>query len=394
MIVKAPPSGDEEPPEHPKRRDTSELFAHLGIGNQLAPIQAQLNRIAQLSSLQSQVDQLTRGVVAPFQATIDRALRTQVGALDSWTPAILRAQELSATARLAETWSRSSAFASWRSSLAMDDQIARLVTQIAWPTSDTKLLKHVVESSRVSVELTRWASSIAPTTAILRGISAPSIRAHEVFVWSLPKEPTWLQVRTSLVAGTGINGLIGTEMLTADLDETDEAEAIERVHGTVIDPWDQAPVIARAELLVVLGGLDSTVPDLLKGGWDDASRRGPAAVAKIANCGVEALDRSLRAAAPNDAVLGWLAGHPQRDALLDEKGRPTRSARVRYLLRDRKGDAKLVEAQVASMVAASNELCARLQATKHKSAATITGARSYLVAVEAVLHQLFLGSEQ
>jgi hypothetical protein len=64
---------------------------------------------------------------------------------------------------------------------------------------------------------------------------------------------------------------------------------------------------------------------------DDLERDGPAAASKAAHCAVEALDRTLRAAAPDDAVLSWHATTGRPASELTDRRLPTRALRVRFL---------------------------------------------------------------
>jgi hypothetical protein len=67
-----------------------------------------------------------------------------------------------------------------------------------------------------------------------------------------------------------------------------------------------------------LRGIDITIVTFLEGAWDDVQRSGSAAPSKIAHCVVEAVDHTLRALAPPDAVRQWL----HRDGRKPAKGDP------------------------------------------------------------------------
>jgi hypothetical protein len=59
-------------------------------------------------------------------------------------------------------------------------------------------------------------------------------------------------------------------------------------------------------------------------------------------------------------------------------------------LRTRKGDRRLVEEQTVALIATCTLISQRLQAAKHASELDVTAVRSYLMAAEALLIQLFI----
>lgn len=91
-------------------------------------------------------------------------------------------------------------------------------------------------------------------------------------------------------------------------------------------------------------------------------------------------------------ALAWHAepGRPAPD--LDQHGRPTYAARVRWILRDpdHKGQRRLVQAQVDAVVVQATELRGRFQASKHAGEGDVDVLRAHVVSLEAVLHQLVL----
>ena len=68
------------------------------------------------------------------------------------------------------------------------------------------------------------------------------------------------------------------------------------------------------------------------------------------DCVVEALDRTLRALAPEAEAMSWHAANKRPPAELHE-GRPTRALRARNSTRDRPGERKLTICQIDSVVA-------------------------------------------
>lgn len=310
---------------------------------------------------------------------LDRLMRDQMKVADIMTPSFLRATELSATARISELVVRATGVSSWRSTMLTDALIQDLAKRPMLPTLVTRgLLDDLLRTSASAVTMSRWVADVAPGRDLLRGLSADPLRRYRQFLDALPTEPLDAQLLLSLAGGRGVNGLMGAELLTGDVDEDDKADAAALVDVEIIEPWTAGPASARSELLVVLGGIDATVPELLNGAWDDLVRQGPAALTKIANCAVEALDRSLRAAARDDDVLQWVVASKKPPEFIDAKGRPTRAGRLHYLLRDRKGERKLIDSQASALVVVHGELISRLQASKHASAGNVAAVRAYL----------------
>jgi hypothetical protein len=81
-------------------------------------------------------------------------------------------------------------------------------------------------------------------------------------------------------------------------------------------------------------------------------------------------------------------GHASK---IERNERPTRTDRIRFILRNRKGDISLLGSQCAALATMCSELISRQNAVKHASQATLQAATAYLISVEAFLHQL-LGS--
>lgn len=364
------------------------LFSYKSLADQigLAVLPRDLDSLIGYKKLAEQM-----GVAASLH--LSRLIHDQLRLTDFITPASLRSFELTATSRIAELLGTSTALATWRNSLLMDDAVQRLIrsqTALSVKVIDLRLLDNLGRVAAGFVDLAAWAAAASPGSALLRGFSAPSIATYHGYVTSLASTPTRPQLDLSVAAGHGVSALVGTELLTGELDEEQNAQGTDRVERHVVSPWQHAPYAARAELLIVLQRVDPSVPELLSGAWDDVSRQGPAALVKIATCAVEALDRSLRAVVPRDSaeVLAWLEAGKTTGLISD--GRATRAGQIRYLLRNRAGDSKLVERQVDSLIALANELIGRIQAAKHRSNGDVTSVCAHLVAVEAVLHQLFL----
>jgi len=343
-------------------------------------------------TLVEQAKKVLEQVRVALSPRLDALIRQQLLVADVVTPALIRGPELAFTARFTDWVARSHALKAWRESLVMDAAVQRFIRSQAESVRavDPTFLSSLRQTATVSVDLTAWASALASRSALLRGLSTPPITAYQQYLSMLPTMPSAAQFGISLTAGQSIAGLVGTELLTGELDDDQGTDVVERVETEVIEPWRTARDAVGAELLAVLRDIDPAISDLIVGAWEDVDRKGPASLVKIATCAVEALDRSLRAKAPKDDpdILAWLKAEGMSG--LVHEGRATRSGQIRYLLRDRPGDVKLVESQVQSLVSLANAVMVRLQAIKHSSTGSVAGARALLVTAEAVLHQLFL----
>lgn len=109
------------------------------------------------------------------------------------------------------------------------------------------------------------------------------------------------------------------------------------------------------------------------------------AVSQAANSLVELIDWTLRLAAPESAVLTW---HSDEGRPVDEphEGRPTRSLRIRFVVRARP-DAMAAEMYVSSL----RELMKLLQGHKHgKDEQGLVPLARLMPTVEAFLSFLLL----
>lgn len=222
-------------------------------------------------------------------------------------------------------------------------------------------------------------------------------RALLTFVQETPHSPL-------PTAGFGVTGLVASDVVLGSspsehaLSEQpvpgqgpsrQSASHVIAVEEELVDGWQRARESTYRDLYDVLGKLDASVPDLLQGAWMEVHRDGPARISKLANCVVEALDRALRAGAPDHEVQAWALGTDQPVKNLQANGRWTRAARIRYLLRYSGYSPKLAEQQAIALCASQAEVNQRLQAAKHASVGDVEATKVHLVTAEAILSQLF-----
>ncbi len=127
--------------------------------------------------------------------------------------------------------------------------------------------------------------------------------------------------------------------------------------------------------------------------WDDPQRNGPAAVEKAVHCIVEVLDRTLRAAAPDDAVREWHARERRPAQEWEGQDRPPRGLRVGFLAHQIGGERGVAVAEYESLVQLRKRLTERLQAVKHASQGDLLAVRNLLLGTEYLLTMLFVSGE-
>lgn len=215
--------------------------------------------------------------------------------------------------------------------------------------------------------------------------------AYQSYLGQLPTTPAPRQQVVSRAAGHGINGLLATAVFLEVEPDADAETLAPAVGRDVVEAWTAGPEAVRTELYQRLRNLEPSIPELLEGAWHDVVHPAPARLVTIAACAVEAIDRSLRAAAPNSDVEAWIPNSGRKAAdFYAVSGNLTRTARIRFVLRARKGDRRLVEEQATALIASFTMIGTRLEAAKHASEGDAVAVTCYLLSVEALLAQLFI----
>jgi hypothetical protein len=288
----------------------------------------------------------------------------------------------------------STALTSWRMSLAADSFFAQFkATAANLQLYQSKWADDIAWITKANVGFTDWVVTQDATSRLIGEISGKPLGLWEEYVETLPADPDDRVLRAMVATGSAGLGLFGADVLESGIDDTDFLDlAVERVETDVLAPWGRARLRAAGELYDRLAAIDPTVPDLLRGAWEEIDRDGPAAASKAAHCLVEALDRTLRVAAPEDAVRVWHAANRRSTSEFGDRGQVTRPLRVMYLAAQIGGAKKVVIAQYESLTTLLTPLHGRLEGVKHASTADVTAVRSLLLTVEGFLSVLFLGS--
>jgi hypothetical protein len=321
----------------------------------------------------------------------------QLKILDGITPSILRSAELAQTFRMSHVIFGDSALSTWRSALVVQDHIREILGPMAalheqMAAAVRPLVLDIAAISDASVRLSEWIAELDAGRRAIGITAAPAFVRWQQNVATLDSMTSAQRWRFAGASGHGTLSLLVAD--TAD-DRVDDlrADLATVVDVDVVETWTDGHVRWQEDLLNVVGDLDPQVPELLRGAWDDVHRHGPAAVSKICNCVVEALDRALRAAAPDDKVRSWFetAKRPANEWDAARK-RPTRALRIRYVIHVGQIDGgDVIESQAEALIVMNRALMGDAQSAKHASTATMARARSLLVATEALLSMLFCG---
>ncbi|GGP56200.1 hypothetical protein [Streptomyces sindenensis] len=333
---------------------------------------------------------LDSGLQSAFRGQGDAAAAAAASMrlMDQLTPLDRAVSEFAVTSQLAEQMAVSSALTSWRSALEANSRIEARLRGLPVPSP---LFSDLAQISRTQVDLTDWAVLRAPGRGLLSETSGMPVAAWRHLVADAVDDED--ELPTVVATGRTNLSLLGTDLLTStDADPGLIAEGADRVESEIVEPWMAARQKVVADLYVVLRRIDPKIPELLNGAWDDINRNGPAAAEKAANCAVEALDRALRHAAPDDAVRAWHAENGRSAKEWEGQDRPPRSLRVRYLFRDLAGPRDLVVSQVDAFAKTFGRLRGRLESVKHASQGDLVAVQALVINAETLLITLFLST--
>jgi hypothetical protein len=275
--------------------------------------------------------------------------------------------------------------------VSSQDSIVRLVLRSNAQLQTTGLFNTLGRYGHVQAQLGALTTGSDPAI-LLRGLSRISGRRYDSYLDGLPARPIARRVAVAEAAGDTQSGLLIAESLTADGLSNDRRQELAETFTTVsLEPWQNGPADARDELFAALAELDPELPDWLKAAWDDIVRDGPKGASKIANCAVECIDQTLRVMAAVEDVAAWIAQVGPKSGWIDDKNRPTRRAKIMFVMRHRsERDAKLAVAQVEALATLVHDVMGNLQSVKHGKAPTMAIMRGWVQATEGALSQLLL----
>ncbi len=302
----------------------------------------------------------------------------------------LATQQLVATSGIADLIGGDKMMASWRQSLLSEATARSLVGTIKLPDGNADLLRDIVGINAATARVVSLYADQNKYRMLAPAISARPTRELRGYLAGMPLAPDVDDLNLAVRASRGVAGIAAVDLLASP--GMIDPEAGELLEEEVVEPWVSGLAASRKLLLDRLGGLDGTVPDLLREAWHQVERDGTSAVSMAAHAVVEVIDRTLRAVAPEQAVLeAHASGRLNSDAVYDKSGKlaPTRDGRIAYALLERRPEeARLVAAQTKALVKSVTFVHEDLQAGKHASEGTVGLICTYLVSVEATLTQL------
>jgi hypothetical protein len=264
---------------------------------------------------------------------------------DQLTPLGMAASQFALTSNEVERAAGLGTLTSWRFALEANCHVEARLRELTMPSP---ALSELAWISRSLVGLTDWAVLRSPDNGLLGATSGRPVSAWRRVVSEFVDDEGELPAMVS--TGRTNLALLGLDLLTStDADPGVIAEGADWIESDVVEPWRTARQQVTDDLYVVLAGLDRSLPELLNGAWDDIARNGPAATEKVANCAVEAIDRALRFAAPDEAVRAWHSQNGRPDSEWEGRKNPTHRLRVKYLCRDLPGARDLVVGQVEAL---------------------------------------------
>lgn len=249
----------------------------------------------------------------------------------------------------------------------------------------------VAELTRIStagITLTDWAMRHERASIPFISFSVRPLKAWSDFLIDSADNDAANLSSATVMGRTNVN-LVATDILTsqgAELEDIDEVSDF--IETDILAPSIEMRLALASELYKELGRIDPKIPELLAGAWEDIERQGPAAAEKAAHCAIEVLDRTLRGMAPDDVVRQWHTetGRPAKE--WEDRNKPTRSLRIKYIARDLPGEDLAVK-QTEALAAMAARIVKSLQSTKHASRG-LNQIRSCLMTIESLLTNLLL----
>ncbi len=308
----------------------------------------------------------------------------------------LATQQLVATSGIADLIAGDKMMASWRQTLLAEATARSLVGTVRLPEGNPDLLRDIVGVNAATARVIGQYADQNRSRMLAPALSARPTRELRGYLAGISVAPKVEDLTFAAQASRGVAGITAADLLTfAGVIDVEAADLLEE---EVVEPWVAGPQNAREVLFDRLGALDPEIPALLAAAWAQVETDGPAAVTMASHAAVEVLDRTLRALAPDNEVIGeHVAGRlKHKDAVFDKDGKlaPTRGGRVAYaVMKCHPGRPKLITSQTKALAVTVTTLQENLQAGKHSSVGTVALVRSYLVSVEATLTQLLYWTE-
>ncbi len=246
----------------------------------------------------------------------------------------------------------------------------------------TKLIEPL-DMTAITRDLTGVSDAVASIASMIRppaielsrdaaAIASSALGSWRTYVDALPAV---LDVEALFDAQAATRGVLGVTATSAIL--LGDEEAVD-----VAAEWELAPAEAREQMRAGLRQISPRLVVRLDGAWDAVAHAGPDSASQAANSAIELIDWTLRLACDESGLEAWIAEQPKPTVYRDDEGRPTRRAKISYLLRESKYEGDFVAATVGQLVALHREL----QKLKHTEGTHCVEAVGRLLpSVEAVL---------
>ena len=296
---------------------------------------------------------LARGVVADYERT-----RRLLGGLNPAADAARQLRALGATG----SWP-----ALQEANLA-HERVARLIAPLD--------VAAVRDLAGVSTAVASVAAMIRPPAlnfaSDISAIATSAVASWRNYVDALPAALDVADLFHVEAAGRSVLGVTAASaVLLGDDDAVD-----------VVEEWELAPAQTRERMRERLRAIDARLVVRLDGAWNAVAHAGPDAVSQAANSAIELIDWTLRLTCDETEFEAWVAAQVKPGDYRDRNGRPTRQAKIRYLLRGRAYEADLVDATTQSLIAVHRGL----QKLKHtRGEHDVDAVARLLPSVEAVL---------
>lgn len=184
-------------------------------------------------------------------------------------------QELVATSGIANLLGSDNMMASWRQSLLTEATARSLIGTIAASDASSSVLRDIVETNAATTRVVGLFAEQNKALMLAPAISARPTRELRGLLAGLPMAPDSDDLGFASRASRGIAGITAADLIVTD--GTIDAEAVELLESEVVEPWISGVDTSRQILFVRLGTLNSEVPDLLRGAWQQVEVNGPAA---------------------------------------------------------------------------------------------------------------------
>lgn len=355
------------------------LTAHSGIADAFTKALASHGTM-DLSGFRAAI-----GEAGPMRRITEELFASDIGRTRS-----LATQQLVATSGIADLIGTDKMMTSWRQSLLSEATARSLIGTMAVPETGAALLRDIIGANVATARVVGRYAEQNRSRMLAPAFSVRPTRELRAFLAGMPVAPNVDEVTFAVRASHGVAGIAAADLLVSDGVVDDEAG--ELLDAEIVEPWLTGPESARSLLFGRLLALDPHVPDLLRGAWSQVEADGPAATSMASHAVQEAIDRTLRAVAPEELVLRlYRAGRLPKNSVYEKDGEwhATRTGRIAAALHERNpGETKLVAAQAKAISASVTFLTGSLQSGKHASTGTVGLVRTWLVSVEATFTQL------